>query len=225
MRETLRRRTRPSDAFLAGGAIALLVVGLGASAAQAQTLGASDFTVTLGAKDSSGKYQGLNTDELSSFLPVVRCSCPITLQVAVQINNDSVAKLTTADSLTANVMVGGNCDNPNNTTCVSLGAALNLSAGVTSAVQTFSSANLFSAAANGASCSTLTTEVATNVWAIVRQNGVLLTGQPSVSVTVGGAGPTPPTALQAVPAGSFPAVQLSNTAFSAVAGAGEQRTW
>jgi len=202
MRETLRRRTRPSDAFLAGGAIALLVVGLGASAAQAQTLGASDFTVTLGAKDSSGKYQGLNTDELSSFLPVVRCSCPITLQVAVQINNDSVAKLTTADSLTANVMVGGNCDNPNNTTCVSLGAALNLSAGVTSAVQTFSSANLFSAAANGASCSTLTTEVATNVWAIVRQNGVLLTGQPSVSATVGGAGPSPPTALQAVPAES-----------------------
>src|SRR5262249_49954196 len=32
--------------------------------------------------------------------------------------------------------------------------------------------------------------------------GVLLTGQPSASVSVGGGGPTPPTALQAVPAES-----------------------
>ena len=152
--------------------------------------------------DSSGASQTLSADELTNLLPVARCSCPITLIAAVEINSASLANVTSNDSFTAQVMVGGNCDNANVTTCVSLGSPLTLNAGTTSGEQSFLGSNLLTAAANGASCSTLTTAISTTVWAIIRQNGVLLTSQPMVSVGVGGGGPTPPTALQATTAES-----------------------
>jgi hypothetical protein len=189
---------------LAASAMTLVMVGLGASAAHAQTttLGASDFTVVLSATDSSGKSHTLSTDELSNLLPASRCSCPITLTAAVEINSASLANVSSNDSFTATVMVGASCDVATSTNCTSLGADLTLNAGTTSAEETFSSSNLLSVAANGASCSTLTTAVSTSVWAIIRQNGTLLTSQPRVSVGVGGAGPTPPTAPQAITAES-----------------------
>ena len=170
--------------------------------AQTATLGASDFTLVLSAADSSGKSHTLSTDELTSFLPVARCSCAIDVVAAVEINSDSAAKLTSSDSLTATVMVGSNCNNPNVDTCISLGADLTLNAGTTSGMVTFSSSNILNAAANGKDCSTLKTAVSTRVWAIITQNGTSLTTQPNVAVGVGGAGPMPPTAVQATTAES-----------------------
>jgi MYXO-CTERM domain-containing protein len=208
MQDTLRHRARrPTSAgFLTGplaaGALASLGVLLAAAAAHAQTttLGASDFTVVLSAKNAAGTSHTFSTDELSNLLPAARCSCPITLTAAVQINSASLANVTSSDSFTATVMVGSSCDVANTTTCIQLGAPLTLDANTTSAEESFSSMNLLTAAANGASCSTLTTAISTTVWAIIRQNGVLLASQPMAAVGVGGAGPTPPTAPQATTA-------------------------
>ncbi len=201
MREPIRRR--PLAARGAALAIASLGVVLGTSSAYGQTttLGATDFTVALSRMDPSGAYDALTTDELSGFLSAARCSCPINLGVAVGINSDSVVKLTASDSLTATIMVGSSCDNATVTTCISLGTDLTLNADSTSATETFSTANLFTAVANGGNCSALAA-TSTNVWAIVRQNGVLLTSQPYVSVGVGGTGPTAPTAPTATTADS-----------------------
>jgi hypothetical protein len=184
------------------GALLVMLFIAPAAHAQTATLGASDFTVLLSAKNAAGTSHTFSADELSNLLPAARCSCPITITAAVQINSASLANVTSSDSFTATVMVGGACDVATTTTCIQLGAALKLGANTTSAQETFSSANLLTAAAGSASCSTLTTAISTNVWAIIRQNGVLLTSQPMVAVGVGGPGPTPPTAPQATTAES-----------------------
>lgn len=187
----------------ATGAVAALVVVLAAFTARAQTLGASDFSVVLAQIDSSNTRHALSPDELTSLLPAARCTCPINLAVAVSINSASLANVGANDTFTASVMVGPNCDNTASTSCVSLGSVLTLSSSTSSGTETFSSASILTAAANSGSCSNaLTTPISTNVWAIIRQNGVLLSGQPMVSVGVGGTGPTPPTALQATTADS-----------------------
>ncbi len=191
----------------AAGALASLGALLATFAAHAQTatLGSTDFTVVLSQKDSSGAYDTLTTDELSGLLPGPRCSCPVTLGVAVAINSASIANVGANDTLTATVVVGSNCDNAATTTCISLGTPLTLNADTTSAMQTISSADIFTAASNGASCGAATatsTATTTSVWAIIRQNGALLSTQPFATVGVGGAGPTPPTALQATTADS-----------------------
>jgi hypothetical protein len=171
-----------------------------AAHAQTATLGATDFTVVLSRMDPSSAYDALTADELTGLLSAVRCSCPINLGLAIGINSDSVAKLTSSDALDVQVMVGSNCDNTSVSTCVSLGTDLSLSADTTSAMVTFSSATIFTAAST-ATCATLT-PTATHVWAIIRQNGVLLTSQPFVNVGVGVAGPTAPTAVTATTADS-----------------------
>ena len=174
-----------------------------AAHAQTATLGATDFTVTLSQIDASNNAHALTPDELSGLLPAVRCSCPVNLSVAVAINSASAANVGAGDQFTATMMVGSSCDNVNVTNCISLGIDLTLSAGTPSAQLTFSSSEIFTAAttASGVTCSTLTATT-TRVWALVRQNGTLLTSQPEVTVSVGGAGPTPPTAVQATTADS-----------------------
>jgi len=159
MRDTLRHRPRrPTSAgsltaAVAAGAVASLGFLLAASEARAQTptLGASDFTVLLSAKNAAGKSHTFTTDELTNLLPAARCSCPITLTAAVQINSASLANVTSNDSFMATVMVGSSCDVANNSDCIQLGAALKLDADTTSAQETFSSTNLLMAAAGGGS--------------------------------------------------------------------------
>jgi hypothetical protein len=181
----------------------LLALFAGAGTARAQTaiLGSSDFTLVLSRIDSSGAYVALGTDALASFLSAARCSCPIDVGVAIGINSDAVAKLTSADTFDVTLMIGADCDNVAATNCTSVGANLTLNSGTTQAGQLLSTGDLFAAAAPSVSCSALS-PMSGRLWAVVRQNGVRLTTQPSLTFGVGSARPGAPSALATTTADS-----------------------
>ena len=93
-------------------------------------------------------------------------------------------------------MIGSDCDNVSATACPSFGSSLTLDAGTDATDETLPTSDVFSALAPGASCASLPA-TSSRLWAIVRLNGARSTSQPSVTISLGGAGPKPPTAVTA----------------------------
>ena len=121
--------------------------------------------------------------------------------MTLALTSDGAAKLAAGDSLDATVMIGSDCDNVSATTCPSFGSSLTLDAGTTSTRQTLPTSDVFSALAPAASCAALPA-TSSRLWAIVRLNGTRLDSQPSLTINLGGAKPTAPTAVTAQTADS-----------------------
>ncbi|HEY4185180.1 MAG TPA: MXAN_2562 family outer membrane beta-barrel protein [Polyangia bacterium] len=168
------------------------------------TLASTDFTFTLYRVDSSGSTTALDVDTLATYFTAARCACPSGLIAALTLSTDGLTKLGSS-SLDAQLMVGANCDDASAGACTSLGSTLTLSASKSSTQATLSSVDVF----GGASCTGDATS--TRVWAIVRVDGTLLATQPSLAVTLRGAGPVTPTAVTAQTADSGLLVSWTTT--------------
>jgi hypothetical protein len=181
------------------------------------TLGASDFNFGVAWTDASGARAPLDANGAQSFFSKARCSCPTTVELDVGLADTALDKLG-SDTLDVTLAVGNDCDNPTATDCVSIGSALTLSAQQTTAATTFSSGDLYAAAAGGA-CSALT-QRSTRLWAVVQDAGTRLAVTPSLSLTLGAGPPNPPTDTRALTADG--ALQVSWTASATAAVAGYQ---
>jgi hypothetical protein len=153
------------------------------------TLGASDFTLTL---DDGGNV--LTSDQLATYFSRARCACPTTLTATLTISDDAASRVDVS-TLDAQFMIGNDCDNAAATACPTIGGSLLFTNGLapTTSLRT---SDVFTNAAGG-SCTSTTS---TRLWAIVRQGGTRLTMEPSVAITLGGAGPSGPTGVKAVSA-------------------------
>ncbi len=186
-----------SRATSVAGAFAAIVISATSTPALAQnaTLGADDFTLVLSRIDSaSGDFTPLDDDARDAFFSASRCACPTSYGVTLALTSEGAAKLAGDDDLDATVMIGNDCDNVNATACPSLGSTLTLTATRTATDETLSTGDVFDALASGASCASLPA-TSSRLWAIVRLNGARLASQPSVTISLGGAGPKPPTAV------------------------------
>jgi hypothetical protein len=166
----------------------------GAARAQdagAPTLASTDFTLTVSREDASGNATVLSTDELATYFSLARCACPTNVVVGLAISSDAAANLGT-HAVDAQIMVGNDCDIAMATGCTSLGGTLTLSPTKLGTTQSLGTAAVFSAASD-AGCAATTTS--TRLWAIVRLDGARLASEPSLALTLGGAGPTAPTAV------------------------------
>ena len=191
-------------AFVAGAAAAIAITATPAPA-RAQTaaaLVASDFDLVLSRIDpSSGAFTALGDDARAGFFSAARCACATSYGVTLALTSEGAAKLASGDSIDATVMIGSDCDNVSAAACPSFGSSLTLDAGTTSTRQTLPTSDVFSALAPAASCAALPS-TSSRLWAIVRVNGTRIDSQPSLTINLGGARPTPPTAVTAKTADS-----------------------
>ena len=182
--------------FLVGAATGIAITAAPARA-QAATLVASDFDLVMSRIDpSSGAFTALGDDARAGFFSAARCACATSYGVTLALTSEGAAKLAAGDSLDANVMIGSDCDNASAAACPSFGPSLTLKAGTTSTRQTLPTSDVFSALAPAASCAALPS-TSSRLWAIVRLNGTRIDSQPSLTINLGGAKPTPPTAVTA----------------------------
>jgi len=196
---------------------------LGARRAHAQdagtpdptTLEAGDFTFGFAWIDGSGTRTPLDANGAQAFFSKARCGCPTTVELDLGLADTALDKLG-SDTLEATLAVGLDCDNPSATDCVTIGAALDVSASQTTAATTFSSSDLYAAAHAGA-CSALA-QGSTRLWAIVTDAGTRLAATPSLSLTLGAGPPAPPTGTTALTADGALLVSWSSSATAAVAG-------
>jgi hypothetical protein len=171
----------------------------GARAADADatdvTLSASDFTFTLSRVAASGGSTVLSADELHTYFSAARCACPTNVIAGLSLADAAAARLG-AHTVDAQLMVGSDCDDSSASGCKAVGAALTLSSSKRASAQTLTTSSFFDAA--GAACGASATS-STRLWAIVRLDGTRLTSEPSLAVTLGGAGPKPPTGVKVTP--------------------------
>jgi hypothetical protein len=181
-----------------GGAVVVLASMLGASA-QAQdagttSLSATDFVLTLSRLDASGNPTVLTAAAIATYFSIARCACPTNVVADLTLDSAAAANLGT-QTVDAQLVIGEDCDIATATTpCTSVGGALTLSPTETSTTQSLGTAAIF-AAGGDAGCGAATTS--TRLWAIVRLDGERLATEPSLALTLGGAGPTAPTAVKA----------------------------
>jgi hypothetical protein len=189
-----RHRRRCGGRSLAtAGLIGGLLAGASASA-QTTTLDASDFTLVMSRLDSAGNFIPLTDSQRAGFFTQARCSCPANYGVTLSLTDAGAAALATTDTLQAQIMIGSACDNANVAACPSFGSILTLSASSTSASIALPTSDVFNTLASGVACSALPAS-SSFLWATVRLNGTLLTSQPSLSISLGGSGPTVPTGV------------------------------
>ena len=176
---------------------AVIVVALAAGGVRAQDAGttalaASDFGLTLSRVDSSGQATALTSDELAAFFSLASCACPTNVLVTLAIDANGAAQLD-GHTVDAQLVVGNDCDIVTATTCPSIGASMTFSTSMTSPSQTVTTSQIFAAATGSAVCPTTTSS--SRLWAIVRYDGSRIASEPSVPLTLGGAGPAAPTAV------------------------------
>ncbi len=167
-----------------------------ASTAHAQdttgaTLSATDFTLTLTRSDG----HVLSSDELTTYFSRARCACPTNLTATLAVSSD-VAPSLDGHTVDAQLMVGNDCDNVQVATCASVGSVLTLTSATASTATSVTTSSIFGAAAGH--CGEVTSS--TRFWAIVRLDGARLTTEPSLALTLGGAGPAAPTSVATVSA-------------------------
>ncbi|MDB4982004.1 MAG: hypothetical protein JWM82_2756, partial [Myxococcales bacterium] len=156
-------------------------------------LAATDFTLTIASVDGSGQATTLTTDQLATYFSLARCACPTNVLATLILGATAAASLGT-HAVDAQLMVGSDCDNSAATSCTSVGATLTLSASKTSTGASVATSAIFGAAGR-ASCAATSTS-STRLWAIARLDGTRLATEPSVALTLGGAGPKAPTAVK-----------------------------
>src|SRR5581483_11962591 len=186
-----------------GVSAAALVVGLAAAppAARAQTvtLGAGDFQLAIARVDGAGNVATLDPSALGSYFTAARCACPTNVAIIVALTSDAAAKLTATDALDVTLMAGSGCDGTSATSCATLATGLKLDMSTTTTAQTVSTTTVFASALGSTGCASLGSRSA-QIWAIIRDNGALLTSQPSLAVAFGGAQPDPPSNVGALTA-------------------------
>jgi MYXO-CTERM domain-containing protein len=177
-------------------------VAIGPSAhADSTTLDSSDFTFVLSRIDGSGNFVALDDSERAAFFSQARCACPTSYGVSLSLTSTGAGKLATTDTLQAQVMIGSDCDNVSATACPSFGSTLTLTSSSTATSETLSTSDVFNTVASGVTCSALPAS-GSYLWAIVRANGTRLGSEPSLSISIGGSGPTAPTGVKAETADS-----------------------
>lgn len=166
-----------------------------AVAADATTtaLASTDFTLTLSRVDGAGNTTVLTTDELKTYFSAARCACPTGILAALALNDAAASKLD-GHTLDAQIVVGNDCDNTAAAGCQSIGASLTLTTGKLSSSQTLTSSSIFEAASGASTCGAATA-TSTRLWAVIRVDGARLATEPSLALTLGGAGPKTPTAV------------------------------
>src|SRR5258708_1108498 len=179
-------RTARCRAVPAGLSITLAGATARADDAGAPSLTSSDLTFTLARVDSDGHDTPLSTSDLNTFFSVARCACPTNVTASLSIGSTGAATLG-AGAVDVQLMVGNDCDNISATDCVSVGSVLTLSAVKLSTGVSVGTAAIFDAAKR--STCNVTSTSSTRLWAIVRVNGQRLTTEPSLALTLGGAGP------------------------------------
>jgi hypothetical protein len=185
------------------GGVAVVLVSLCATGARAQdagtaSLAATDFALTVSRTTPSGTSTALTSDDLATYFSIARCACPTSVVVGLTLSSTAAATLAATDTVDAQIVVGSDCDIVTATACPSLGATLTLSASKLATTQSLTTASVFSAA--GQKVCTAASSSSTRLWAIVRLNGTRLVTEPSLPLTLGGAGPAAPTAVKAVTA-------------------------
>jgi hypothetical protein len=207
--------------------LALLVIAaglaLGARRARADdggtpdptTLDTSDFTFGVAWIDGAGTRTPLDANGVQGFFSKARCACATTVELDLGLADTALDKIG-SDTLEATLAIGNDCDNPSATDCVTIGSALDVSASQTTAMTTFSSGDVYSAAHAGA-CSALAQSSA-RLWAIVTDAGTRLAVTPSLSLTLGAGPPAPPTGTHALTADGALLVSWASSATAAIAG-------
>jgi len=155
------------------------------------TLSATDFTLTLTRSDG----HVLSSDELATYFSRARCACPTNLTATLAVSSDTAA-LFDGHTVDAQLMVGNDCDNVQVATCAAVGSVLTLSSASASTATSVTTSSIFGSAAG--SCGDVTSS--TRFWAIVRLDGARLSTEPSLALTLGGAGPAAPTKVATVAA-------------------------
>jgi MYXO-CTERM domain-containing protein len=201
------------------GAVILALLASSAGPARADddagtpSLAATDFAFTLARVDASGATVALDADALASYFSAARCACPTSVVASLALSADAAASLGT-HTVDAQLFVGADCDVPTAAACTSVGGTLTLSGAKATTTESVSTAAVFTAG-GAAGCAAATSS--TRLWAIVRLDGTRLASEPSLALTLGGAGPTPPTAVKAQTAESGLLVSWTPSA-DAVAG-------
>ncbi|HEX4404521.1 MAG TPA: fibronectin type III domain-containing protein [Polyangia bacterium] len=180
----------------AGLASAVVLVALSAwgGPARAQDAGTSvlssaDFALTL-SRVSGATTTALTSDEVATYFSRARCDCPTNIVATLAISSTAAANLGTS-TVDAQLGVGSDCDIATAAGCTYLGGTLTLSASQQSTSETVTTSAIFTAGGD-TSCATT---VGTRIWAIVRLDGTRLATEPSLALTLGGAGPAAPTAV------------------------------
>jgi hypothetical protein len=157
------------------------------------SLAAADFTLAL----VRGDGHALTNDELATYFSRARCACPTNVTAELTLAADAAARLGT-HAVDAQFLVGNDCDNAQATACVAIGSAVTLSPVRPSTSTSLTTSAIFDASARG-ECAAGST-ASTRLWAIVRLDGSRLATQPSLLLTLGGAGPAAPKDVTAVSA-------------------------
>jgi MYXO-CTERM domain-containing protein len=152
----------------------------------------SDFSLTLARTDGAGKATVLTSAELARYFSVARCACPSSVVAGLSVGSAGAAKLS-GHVVDAQLMVGADCNVATATACVAVGGVVTLSSTKTSTSTSVTTDAIFSAAGRS-TCAASTTS--TRLWAIVRVDGTRLDTEPSLALTLGGAGPAAPTAVK-----------------------------
>jgi hypothetical protein len=178
------------------------IVWLAAAQARAQDAGttalsSADFELTLSRTNGSGEATALSLDELATYFSVARCACPTTVVANLSLASSATAASLAGHTVEAQFMVGSDCDVVTATACVPVGSAVTLSSTKTSTSTSVATSSIF-AAAGRSTCAASTTS--TRLYAIVRLDGARLASEPSLALTLGGAGPKAPTAVTVTPA-------------------------
>ncbi|HEY2730876.1 MAG TPA: MXAN_2562 family outer membrane beta-barrel protein [Polyangia bacterium] len=182
--------------LLAVGVFAALVQGRVARGQDA-ALSSTDFTFTISPVVGSSTQAALSTDQLASFFSLARCACPTNIVVGLSVS-DTAAPNLDGHTVDAQLEIGNDCDIVTTTACAAVGGSLTLSATQTSAMASVSTAQVFSDASGSSTCPATTTS--SRLWAIVRVDGARIASEPSLAITLGGVGPSPPTAIKAISA-------------------------
>ncbi len=194
-------RERAARPVVITGTLVAMIVQASPVRADSTTLDSSDFTLVMSRLDSSGNFVTLDDQQRAAFFSQARCACPTNYGVSLSLTSSGAAKLASSDKLEAQVMIGSDCDNVSATACPSFGSTLTLTSTATSTSETLATGDVFSTLAAGVSCSALAS-ASSYLWAIVRLNGTRIDSQPSLSISVGGSGPSAPTGVAAQTADS-----------------------
>jgi hypothetical protein len=175
----------------------VMVVALASGAARAQDAGttpiaSTDFTLTVSRVDSAGTQTALTGDQLAAYFSRARCACSTNVVVTLAIDANAAAQLD-GHTLDAQLVVGSDCDLATTTTCPSIGGTLTFTTTATTTSQTIVTSTIFADATGSNICPTTTSS--SRLWAIARYDGSRLATEPSVPLTLGGAGPSAPTTV------------------------------
>src|SRR5262249_28935682 len=138
----------------------------------------------------------LDPNALATYFSVARCACPASVVATLTLDSAATDSLS-SHTIDAQLEVGDDCDLATATApCTSVGSALTFSSTSATNTQSLSTSAVF-AAAGHSSCTAASTS-STRLWAIVRLDGERLASEPSLALTLGGAGPAAPTGVSTV---------------------------